>query len=349
MESNLLMQADCLDAVDYLRERGIGDIQMIYIDPPFFSGTNYTVKSKGIGSAASAPEMSEKYAYKDQWEGGLNEYLTFMRERLEAIIDILGENGSLWVHLDWHVSHYVKVMLDEILGYDAFINEIIWKRTNSPKKQSRTLGSQHDVILVYSKSPKKFEMKTVYRPHDKRALKPYIYEDEKGRFRLIEIEAQGIQRTEGRKQYEWRGRTAPYLYRKETLDKWWEQGRIYKSRNGRYSKKQYLKEVPGIPVSDLWLDIPPVQGSSKEYSGFITQKPEKLLSRIIEASTNEGDLIADFFLGSGTTVVSAARMNRGWIGCDISSTSIEITEQRLVALKKDEPENISTGYELKRL
>jgi len=156
-----------------------------------------------------------------------------------------------------------------------------------------------------------------------------MYKDERGKFRLIEIEAQGIQRSEERKQFEWRGRTAPYLYRRETLDEWWDQNLVYKSKNGRYSKKQYLDDVPGVVVSDLWLDIAPIQGSSPEYTGFVTQKPESLLQRIIECATETGDLVADFFAGTGTTAVAAEKSGRRWLISDSSEAAIEVARDRL--------------------
>ncbi|MHA2359994.1 MAG: site-specific DNA-methyltransferase, partial [Candidatus Thorarchaeota archaeon] len=239
------------------------------------------------------------------------------------------EDGSLWFHIDWHVSHYVKVMLDEIFGYSNFVNEIVWKRTNSPKAQSKGFGSQHDVILLYAANSSRFSTNQVYRNHDEKSRKPYGYEDDKGKFRLIEIEAQGIQRTEGRKQFEWRGRKAPYLYRKETLDEWWDKDLIYTSRNGRYTKKQYLSDTPGIPVSDLWIDIAPVQGLSKENTGFLTQKPEALLKRVIESASDPEDLVADFFAGSGTTAVAAMATNRRWILCDSSEAAIAVAKKRI--------------------
>ncbi|MFW9806455.1 MAG: site-specific DNA-methyltransferase, partial [Candidatus Thorarchaeota archaeon] len=276
--------------------------------------------------------LLEEETYSDKWEGGLQQYLDFMKARLKAMKPLLRDDGSLWIHLDWHVSHYIKVILDEIFGYANFVNEIVWKRTNSPKAQSRGFGSQHDVIFLYARDASKFKTHQVYREHDKKSRRPYSYKDEQGKFRLIEIEAQGIQRTENRKQFEWRGRTAPYLYRKETLDEWWDAGLIYTSRNGRYTKKQYLSDTPGIPVSDLWVDIPPVQGASKENTGFLTQKPVLLLERIIESSTSTGDIIADFFVGSGTTVVAAQRLNRHWIACDSSLAAIRIAEKRLKSL-----------------
>jgi len=243
--------------------------------------------------------------------------------------ELLTEHGSLWVHLDWHISHYVKVLLDEIFGYTNFVNEIVWKRTNSPKAQSRGFGAQHDVILLYAFDSQLFQLKQVYRNHDVISKRPYSYEDKRGKFRLIEIEAQGIQRTENRKQYEWRGRTAPYLYRRETLDKWWDEDLIYRSRNGRYTKKQYLADTLGVPVSDLWFDIPPVQGGSLEYTGFLTQKPEALLERVIQSATDTGEIVGDFFAGTGTTAVVAQRLNRRWLLCEEAESAVEIIKQRI--------------------
>ena len=329
MQQNIIYQCDCFKAIDVLQKTHSKKVRLIYIDPPFFSGTNYSLKRKSGSTSKKAPDLEDIATYSDKWEGGLSEYLEFMRVRLQQMKGLLRQDGSIWVHLDWHVSHYIKTVMDEIFGYDNFVNEIIWKRTNSPKAQSRGFGSQHDVILVYAKDRGEFRINPIYREHDERSLKPYSYHDDKGRFRLIEIEAQGIQRTAKRKQFEWQGRTAPFLYRQETLDDWWNNDLIYTSKNGRYTKKQYLSEVPGILVSDLWLDIPPIQGSSKEYSGFLTQKPKALLSRIIEAASDEGDLVVDFFAGSGTTAIAAEDANRIWIICDKSQTAIDVIKSRL--------------------
>lgn len=332
---NMIVQGDCLAAIKALSDQLAGRVRLIYIDPPFFSGSEYSIKSRSKGSPESAPAMQEIATYSDSWQGGLDEYLGFMEERLEALRPLLRDDGSLWVHLDWHVVHYVKTILDRLFAQSNFVNEIIWKRTNSPKVQSLGFGSQHDVILLYARDSSRFRAQTVYRAHDEVSLRPYAYNDERGRFRLVEIEAQGIQRGESRKQFEWRGRTAPYLYTSETLDRWWEEGRIYRSRNGRYSKKQYLSERKGIPVSDLWLDIPPLQGSSAEYTGFVTQKPVALMSRILESSTERDDLVADFFAGSGTTAVAATAMGRRWIVCERSPVSVRIIEERLRGLRTE--------------
>lgn len=330
---NMLFKGDCLKVIQERLQDLQGQIRQIYIDPPFLTGSDYTIKQKSNGNAETAASLCETETYSDKWRG-IDEYLDFIRPRLSAMRSLLTEDGGLWVHLDWHISHYVKVVLDDIFGYRNFVNEIIWKRTNSPKVQSKGFGTQHDVILLYALNSQIFEVKPVYRKHDTKSLKPYSYEDERGKFRLIEIEAQGIQRTQGRRQFEWRGRKAPYLYRKETLEKWWSEGIIYRSKNGRYTKKQYLADSQGIQISDLWFDIPPIQGSAQENTGFLTQKPESLLERIINSSTDKGDLVGDFFAGSGTTAVVAEKLGRRWVACDDSDSAIELISRRLDSLEK---------------
>lgn len=339
LQRNILAYGDCLDFIERYRNQLQERLQTIYIDPPFFSGSEYTMQTRSMGAPESAPSLKEKTTYIDKWEGGLKKYLEFMEAALEAMISLLKPSGCLWVHLDWHVSHYIKTILDSILGYGNFVNEIIWRRTNSPKVQSKGFGAQHDTILLYAKKPEQFIVKQPYRKHDERTLRPYRYKDERGRFRLIEIEAQGIQRTEGRKQFEWQGRTAPYLYNKQTLDEWWKEGLIYTSKNKRYSKKQYISDVPGVPVSDLWMDISPLQGSSVEYRGFLTQKPLALIRRIIESTSSPGEVIADFFVGSGTSIVAAEGLARKWVACDASDVAIDLCKQRLAEEAVDQRPN----------
>jgi adenine-specific DNA-methyltransferase len=325
---NHLHHGECLKFMQERFEDLKQKFRLIYIDPPFLSGTAYSQKSRTKNKKDLAAQVEDIPTYDDRWQG-VDEYLSFMKPRLEMMRSLLTENGSLWVHLDWHMSHYVKILLDDIFGYQNFINEIVWKRTNSPKAQSKGFGAQHDVILLYAFDCRILHLNQVYRTHDEISKKPYGYEDARGKYRLIEIEAQGIQRTEGRKQFEWRGRTAPYLYRIDTLEKWWKEDLIYRSRNGRYTKKQYLADTPGVPVSDLWLDISPVQGSSLEYTGFLTQKPEALLERVIQSATDQDDLVGDFFAGTGTTAVVAQRLNRRWILCEEVESTVNVIKKRI--------------------
>lgn len=336
---NHLHHGECLKFIRERLDDLRGQFRLVYIDPPYLSGTSYSLKTRSKGTPDMAGTVEDSPTYDDKWEG-LDDYLAFMGPRLESMRDLLTETGSLWVHLDWHVSHYVKTLLDDIFGYSNFVNEIVWKRTNSPKAQSRGFGAQHDVILLYARNHQTIRLNPVLRNHDEKSLKPYGYKDEQGSFRLIEIEAQGIQRSEARRQFEWRGRTAPYLYRTETLDKWWNEDLIYRSKNGRYTKKQYLADTSGVPVSDLWFDIPPVQGGSVEYTGFLTQKPEALLRRVIQSASDPGDIVGDFFAGTGTTAIVAHQLGRRWLLCEEVASTVEIIRNRLQQL------DVSAEYSL---
>lgn len=335
---NKLIWGDNKLVMSSLLEKFAGKINLIYIDPPFATGADFKFKIQ-VGEEAEEitkeHSVIEEKAYRDTWGKGLDSYLQMMYERLVLMKELLAENGSIYVHLDWHIGHYVKIMLDEIFGYENFVNQIIWRKTNSPKPQSKGFGTQHDIIFLYAKNPDLAEFKKSYRIMDEKGMQPYSYQDEKGKFRLIELEAQGVQKTTGRKVFEFRGRTAPWLYSIETLEEWWQEGLIYRTKHGRYTKKQYLEEIPGLLVSDIWTDkqVSPLQGSSSEFLGFATQKPEALLKRIILASSNPGDIVADFFCGSGTTLAVAEKLERRWIGCDLSRYAAHVTRKRLLDIE----------------
>lgn len=309
-----------------------GKIDLIYIDPPYDSKADYRTKiTLPNCDIEQRPNVLEQFAYSDTWKEGTVSYLKMMYPRLYLMKELLSEQGSIYIHVDWHVGHYVKVLSDEIFGKQNFLNEIVWKKTNSPKPQSNSFGIQHDIILSYCKNREHIFNK-IFKDFDEVSLKPYRYDDNdgKGKYRLIEIEAQGIQKTENRKQFYFKDRQAPYLYNINTLNEWDSQGKIYKSSNGRYSKKQYLAEMDGVIVSDIWVDkdVAPIQSSEK--IGYDTQKPEKLLERIIKASSNENSIVADFFGGSGTTASVAERLNRRWITSDFGKPANMIMRKRLI-------------------
>jgi adenine-specific DNA-methyltransferase len=225
-------------------------------------------------------------------------------------------------------------MMDEIFGYDNFINQIIWRKTNSPKAQSLGFGNQHDMIFIYAKNANLLKIQPVYRIPDETYLKSFNYDDNDGRgpYQTTSLIASGMQRNAGRKVFEFRGVNAPWLYSLENLEKFWQENRIYKTKNGTYRLKVYLTDIKGQIVSDLWIDkeVNPLQGQSQEALAFDTQKPEALLKRIILASSNPGDIVADFFCGSGTTLAVAEKLGRRWIGSDLSKYAIQVTRKRLL-------------------
>jgi len=333
---NLLIWGDNKLVMSSLIKQGwAGKINLIYIDPPFFTGADFTVRTNiGDEEIEKEPSIIEERAYRDTWSGGITSYLKYMYERLVLMRELLAENGSIYVHLDWHVGHYVKVMMDEIFGEKNFINQIVWRKTNSPKAQSVGFGTQHDMIFIYAKDGDSLEMKPVYRTPDEDYLKSFVYDDNDGRgpYQTTALIAGGVQRTAGRKVFNFRGVTAPWLYSLENLEKFWQEGRIYKTKSGMYRLKVYLKDIPGQVVSDIWVDkeVNPLQGQSQEALAFDTQKPEALLKRIILASSNPGDIVADFFCGSGTTLAVAEKLGRRWIGSDLSKFAIQVTRKRLL-------------------
>ena len=370
--TNYLYRGDCKYIMQGLLEKDTR-VDLIYLDPPFNSSRIYNMIFNGGGISAQQKAFHDMWNFTERahqlslefmetidqlndipqpfkdfikaWvrilasgsasDKKLLNYLMYMTDRLLLMKRLLKNSGSIYFHCDAHASHYIKIIMDGIFDKDSFRNEIIWKSTNSPKAQTKGFGSQKNSILLYSKNSNPVFNK-VYRAHDEKSLKPYRYDDNDGRgkYRVVEIEAHGIQKSENRKRFKFLGRTAPYLYKLETLQKWHKEGIIYASKNGRLSKKQYLHEMEGVLVSDIWVDseVPPIQSSEKR--GYDTQKPITLLKRIIQASSNEGDLVLDPFCGCGTTVAASIELNRNWIGIDISGDAVNEIEARIKEMKK---------------
>jgi len=341
---NMLIWGDNKVVMSSLLPRFAGKINLIYIDPPFATGQDFSFRVQVGGEEfVKEPSIIEEKAYRDTWGRGLDSYLQMMYERLVLMQELLAENGLLWVHLDWRVGHHVKVVLDELFP-NCFVNQAIWRKTNSPKAQAKEMGNQHDLILVYVKQPGRAVLKQLKRRPDEKYLKAFRYDngDGKGPYQTVALVAGSVQRTGGRKVFEWHGVSAPWLYSKENLDQMWEQGLIVKTKTGGFRKKVYLSDIEGPLISDLWVDdeVNPLQGQSAENLNFPTQKPESLLRRIISMATEPNDLIADFFCGSGTTLAVAEKLGRRWIGCDLSKWAIQVTRKRLLQIEGCKPFDI---------
>ena len=292
--SNKLIWGDNKLVMSSLLKEYAGKINLIYIDPPFDVGADFSVKVKvGDEEITKEPSILEEKAYRDTWGKGTDSYLQMMYERLLLMRELLAENGSIYVHLDWHVGHYVKVMMDEIFP-KHFLNEIIWayRRWSA---QSKIFQNSHDVIYWYSKG----DSCIWNQPYEKYADSGahYTEEDEKGRFR-------------------WQ-----YL------------------RGNKY--KLYMKE--GTRMKDWWDDIPYLNSMANERIDYDTQKPEALLERIINASSNEDDLVADFFCGSGTTGAVAERLGRRWVMSDLGRFAIHTSRKRLMEVQRKLKEE-NKGY-----
>lgn len=327
---NRLIWGDNLLAMQVLLAQGYeGKINLIYIDPPFDSKADYSHKMTIEGNDfTKEPSVIERLAYKDTWAGGIDSYLDMLYPRLQLMKRLLAEDGSIWVHIGPNISHYVKIILDEVFGRFNFLNEIVWKRT-SAHSHAKSIGSIHDVILRYSKT-ENYIWNQIYQEYSKDYLgKHYQYKDEKGR----RYEPDNLIAPSGGYRYEWKGVVKNWRAPKETMQKWESEGRLVYFRTGVARYKRYLDEMPGVPLQDIWTDISPINSQAKEDTQFDTQKSEALLDRIIKASSNEGDLVADLFCGSGTTLAVAERLNRRWIGCELGKVGIQVTRARLVEMR----------------
>ncbi len=345
-DGNLVIRGECISACAYLREKNI-KVDLVYIDPPFASGADYAKKiyirrnPKVAEVIAKAEEELEDDAFRefeekmygDVWDK--EKYLNWMYENLMAIKSIMSETASIFVHLDSHIGHYVKILLDEIFGEDNFINEIIWKRTFSHSdvgQGAKHLGRLHDIIYYYVSS-NNYVLNTVYTPYTEEYIKNfYKYTDSNGRkYRLVSLLGPGGA-AKGNPYYEVMGVSRYWAFSKDSMNKMIAEGLIVQTSPGAVPQKiRYLDESEGVPLQDLWMDIPAVQGGSIENSEYSTQKPEALLERIIKTSSNEGMLVADFFGGSGVTAAVASKLGRKFITSDININSIQTTRDRLRA------------------
>ena len=328
---NLLIRGECLSACAYLKDQGI-TVDLVYIDPPFASGADYAKKvylrrnpllAEKIKKAEEAMDLDELRAFEEKMYGDIwnkEDYLNWMYENLMAIKNIMSENASIYVHLDWHIGHYVKVLMDEVLGEGNFRNEIIWKRTSGHSDAGR-YGNSHDTIFYYSNN-EEFVWNQVYQEYDPEYVENYYrYSDSDGRRWMSgDLGAEGLQG--GGYSYVWKGVQRVWRMPEKTM-------------NGIPRFKRYLDESLGMPAQDIWTDVESIRSWHGEKTDYATQKPESLLERIIKTSSNEGMVVADFFGGSGVTASVANRLGRRFIHADVGINSIQITRDRLLAAKAD--------------
>jgi len=336
---NRLIWGDNLLAMQALLAQGYeGKINLIYIDPPFDSKADYSHKMVIEGNEfTKEPSVIERLAYKDIWVGGTDSYLDILYPRLQLMKRLLAEDGSIWVHLDWHVGHYVKVILDEIFGKENFVNEIIWRCTSS-HSNVRRCGNIHQVIYLYAKNDeRRYWNDNFLVPYDEYYIETYFkYTDENGR--RFKSEDLTVPSRSDKNYFEWMGKYPSkkrgWKYSKEKLEQLKKEGRIFITRNGFPRYKRYLDEMDGMVSQSLWIDkeVWTVGSWSDELSDFDTQKPEALLGRIINLSSRNNDLVADFFVGSGTTLAVAEKLGRRWIGCELGKVGIQVTRARLVEM-----------------
>ena len=337
-EGNLVIRGECVSACAYLKEQGI-QVDLVYIDPPFASGADYAKQvyirrnpkvAEAIAQAEQELDIADLKSFEEKMYGDVwdkEKYLSWMYENLMAIKSVMSESASIYVHLDYHIGHYVKVLLDEIFGEDNFRNEIIWKRSTA-HSDSSGFANLHDSIFYYTKA-EEYSFNPQYVPYSQEYIATYYRNsDSDGRKYLDrDLSAKGLQG--GGYSYIWNGINGYWRCPIETMQKYEESGRLYYTKNGTARYKQYLDEMPGVPAQDIWTDIFAVNSQASERIDYATQKPESLLERIINASSNSGMLVADFFGGSGVTAAVAHKLGRRFIHCDIGINSIQTARDRL--------------------
>lgn len=336
---NRLIWGDKKYVLPALLEEFAGRVDLIYIDPPFDTGADFSFQVQIDGEGfTKEPSIIEQKAYRDTWGRGLDSYLHWFYETAVLLQELLSDRGSIYVHMDWHAGHYAKAVLDEVFGSQNFINEIVWKRSN-PHNDTKRYGSIHDVLLFYSKSSTYVFNRQHTEPSQEYRDSHFTNVDESGkRFTLMPLMASGPgpARRFGDKLISpppgthWR-------WDQERIDKAMENGLIVFTKGGTPRYKFREEESKGRPLQSVWTDVIPVNSQSTERENYATQKPEALLGRIIEVSSNEGDLVADCFVGSGTTAAVAEKLNRRWIACDLGRFAIHTTRKRLLSLPNFKP------------
>ena len=296
-----------------------GGLKLIYIDPPFDVGADFSMDIEiGGDTFTKKPNILEEIAYRDTWGKGADSFIAMIYERLVLMRDLLAEDGSIYVHCDWRVSTYIRMLLAEVFGRNQFRNEVVWQRDavgKGAKKVSKQWSRELDTIYWYSKSATHF-FEQQFRPSNELThtqLKEFRYKEPDGR--LFKIVTLGD-------------------YSQKSINEMKLQNLIHTTSTGKEYKKYYLDEFQ-LAIGSLWNDIANIShGKNPEVVDYPTQKPEKLLTRIIAACSNEGDLVADFFCGSGTTAAVAERLGRKWIVSDLGKFAIHTTRKRMIGVQR---------------
>jgi len=318
-----------------------GGIKLIYIDPPFDVGADFSMKINiGDDEFTKQPNVLEELAYRDTWGKGADSFIAMMYERLMLMRDLLADDGSIFVHCDWRVNSILRLVLDEVFGKNNFKNEIVWKRRMSKTSpDANRMENIVDYLLLYTKGENEiFKLQHTNAGADEYIEKSFNKIDENGR--RYQSTALNAPKPRPTLRYNFMGYSYPkngWSVTKEVMQKYYEEGKLIlpKNNGGRIRRKQYLDEWKGYEVNSLWTDIQVIASQSGERLDYPTQKPEALLNRIIEMSSNKGDLICDFFCGSGTTLAVAEKLGRKWIGSDLGKFSIHTTRKRMIDVQRE--------------
>jgi adenine specific DNA methylase Mod len=350
---NRLIWGDKKYVLPALLDEFAGKVDLIYIDPPFATGADFSftatvpddpeVPETQTTTFVKDPSIIEVKAYRDTWGRGLQSYLQWFYEAAVLFSELLSETGSIYVHLDYNVGHYIKVLLDEVFDKDNFRNELVWKRTSAHANVSARYGNVHDLLFYYTKS-QRFTWNQQHIPYTTEYIETFFDQvDETGRRYARRDLTAGMDRASKGQIYTWRGITPPgsrcWVYTQDKMDAFEAAGRIHwpKKQGGMPRLKLYPEDLPGVPAQDLWSDFSQLHNLAAERVGYPTQKPEALLERIIRTSSNENDLVLDCFCGSGTTAAVAEKLGRRWIACDLGRFAIHTTRKRLLSIPNVRP------------
>ncbi|AYG59931.1 site-specific DNA-methyltransferase [Rhizobium jaguaris] len=356
------------DNLTILREEIASEsVDLVYLDPPFNSNANYNVLFRTPADEAASAQVE---AFRDTWtwgseaqwafdelmrtggsvaaiihalhaalgESDMMAYLVMMAQRLHELRRVLKPTGSLFLHCDATASHYLKIVLDSIFGPEQFANEIIWQRSTGKSLSTRRLPNNHDVILSFAKGREwTWNSDELYEPYDLNNLPPsiaekYVHDDGDGRkYQLDNLLNPNHDRPN--LTYEFLGVTRVWRWTRSRMEEAFLAGLIHQSAPGRVPRlKRYLDEQRGMPLGDVWTDIPPLNSQARERLGYPTQKPVKLLNRILSAATIEGGVVLDPFCGCGTTIAAAEIAKRQWVGIDVAFHAIKVIENRIRGL-----------------
>lgn len=313
-----------------------GGLKLIYIDPPFDVGADFSMDIEiGEDTFTKKPNILEEIAYRDTWGKGADSFIAMIHERLALMRDLLAEDGSIYVHCDWRVSGFLRLVMDEVFGVDNFGNAISWKRSLPHGNTFNRFGQILDSLFYYRKTDR-FVWNAPYSEYSPENLEKtfrYVEETTGRRYQTVSCLNPNPDRPNLR--YDWKGHTRTWKHTKERMQEMHDKGLLVYSSSGLARYKMYLNEAKGVPVQDLWDDISLLMGGSKESLDYPTQKPEALLERIIKTSSNEGDLVADFFCGSGTTAAVAEKLGHKWIVSDLGKFAIHTTRKRLIGVQRE--------------
>jgi DNA modification methylase len=323
-----------------------GGIKLIYIDPPFDVGADFSMdieipSSDGTSDTfTKKPNILEEIAYRDTWGQGADSFISMIYERLILMRDLLTEDGSIFVHCDRRVNSFVRLVLDEVFGAGRFVNDITWKRATTVKgntgQGSKFFDTNTDSLFLYSKSDA-YRFNSQFGPYSPEYIENFYkhVEPETGRrYQLISMTAPGDS-SKGNPRYEVFGVSRYWRYTEEKMRELIATGMVVQTGEGNVPRRKlFLDEGEGVPVQTLWDDIKGLSSQSAERVGYPTQKPEPLLERVIKTCSNENDIVADFFCGSGTTAAVAEKLGRKWIVSDLGKFAIHTTRKRLIGVQR---------------